>query len=498
MIRDLGTVRPGSTLYVPFHTFDSNDPSASVTLTGLAVTDIEIYKDGGTTQRASDAGYTLLDTDGIDFDAITGIHGFSIDLADNTTAGFWSAGSRYFVVVSSVTVDAATINFVACTFTIGYPGAILDTTIATLASQTSFTLTAGSADNDAYNGCVVVVHDAASAVQVAQGVVSDYTGATKTVTLAFDPAIFTMAASDNISLFPRVSAHAWNGVPLSTTNPLPNAAADAAGGLPISDAGGLDLDAKLAATNEVTAARMGALTDWINGGRLDLILDIIAADVVGLDGAAMRGTDAAALASVCTEARLSELDAATSGKAAFVIDALDTLTKAAGPGDLAAILTDTADMQPKLGAPAGASVSADIAAVKTDTAAILVDTGTTLDGNITSIKTTTDKFVFTVANQVNANMLSISGDGTAADNLEESATAIVSSTAKAGTLSTTQMSTNLTEATDDHYIGRTVIWTTGVLAGQASDITDYAGVNGVLSYSTLTEAPSAGDGFVIV
>ena len=54
---------------------------------------------------------------------------------------------------------------------------------------------------------------------------------------------------------------------------LPNAAADAAGGLPISDAGGLDLDAKLANTNEVTAARMGALTDWINGGRLDLLLD---------------------------------------------------------------------------------------------------------------------------------------------------------------------------------------------------------------------------------
>ena len=79
---------------------------------------------------------------------------------------------------------------------------------------------------------------------------------------------------------------------------ITNANADAAGGLPISDAGGLDLDSKLANTNEVTAARMGALTDWINGGRLDLILDIIAADVVNLDGAAMRGTDNAALASV--------------------------------------------------------------------------------------------------------------------------------------------------------------------------------------------------------
>jgi len=59
---------------------------------------------------------------------------------------------------------------------------------------------------------------------------------------------------------------------------LPNANADAAGGIPISDAGGLDLDAKLANTNEITTARMGALSDWINGGRLDLILDDILTD----------------------------------------------------------------------------------------------------------------------------------------------------------------------------------------------------------------------------
>lgn len=45
--------------------------------------------------------------------------------------------------------------------------------------------------------------------------------------------------------------------------------------------------------------------------------------------------------------------------------------------DVTDILADTADMQPKLGAPA-ADVSADIAAVKAETAAILTDTGTTL------------------------------------------------------------------------------------------------------------------------
>ena len=85
---DFGKVEPGTKLYIPFATYDSNDPTASVTMTGLATTDIEIYKDGSTTQRGSDNGYALLDTDGIDFDSITGIHGFSVDLADNSTAGF--------------------------------------------------------------------------------------------------------------------------------------------------------------------------------------------------------------------------------------------------------------------------------------------------------------------------------------------------------------------------------------------------------------------------
>jgi hypothetical protein len=201
MVRDLGLVAPGTTLYIPFHTFDSNDPTASVTLTGLATTDIEIYKDGSVTQRASDAGYALLDTDGIDFDSITGIHGISIDLADNTTAGFYAAGSQYWVVIASVTVDAATVNFVLCTFRIGQPGAVLNTTIASLSSQTSFTLTAGPAEDDALNGCVCRLHDVASAVQAGFAVVSDYTGGTKTVTLAAGTT-FTAAATDNISFFP--------------------------------------------------------------------------------------------------------------------------------------------------------------------------------------------------------------------------------------------------------------------------------------------------------
>ncbi len=222
---NLGIVKPGSTILIPFHTFDSNDPSASVTITGLALADIGIYKGTSMTERASTTGVVLLDTDGIDIDTTTGIHGLSIDLSSNATADFYNVGSNYYVTVASITVDAATVNFVAATFTIGYPGAIQETNIATLASQTSFTLDEGSADNDAYIGCPVYVHDIASAVQVAFGYVSDYVGSTKTVTLAADPGIFTMAAGDNISFFPPSNVQAVAGttqtagdlVALSTT-----------------------------------------------------------------------------------------------------------------------------------------------------------------------------------------------------------------------------------------------------------------------------------------
>jgi hypothetical protein len=216
-MQNLGTVKPGSTVYIYFDTF-AGSTGAPITLTGLATSDILVYKDGGTTQRASASGFTLLDTDGIDFDGLTGIHGVSISLADNTTADFWAAGSDYTVVIGDVTIDSQTVRFAAARFRIGYPGATLDTTIATLASQTSFTLTAGPADDNALNGWIAVVHDAASAVQIATGVVNDYTGSTKTVTLAADPGIFTMAAKDNISFFPPVGLKAVAGSVATATN----------------------------------------------------------------------------------------------------------------------------------------------------------------------------------------------------------------------------------------------------------------------------------------
>ena len=56
----------------------------------------------------------------------------------------------------------------------------------------------------------------------------------------------------------------------------------------------------------------------------------------------------------------------------------------------------------------------------------------------------------------------------------------------------------LAEATDDHYIGRVVVFTSGAAAYQASDITDYEGATGTITITAITTAPSAADTFVVI
>ncbi len=78
------------------------------------------------------------------------------------------------------------------------------------------------------------------------------------------------------------------------------------------------------------------------------------------------------------------------------------------------------------------------------------------------------------------------------------ASGVVTGAAVTGTLSTTVMTTDLAQTTDDHYIGRIIVWTSGDLAGQATDITDYSGTNGTCTFTAVTEAPSNTDAFIIV
>jgi hypothetical protein len=93
---------------------------------------------------------------------------------------------------------------------------------------------------------------------------------------------------------------------------------------------------------------------------------------------------------------------------------------------------------------------------------------------------------------------SLGGDVNALENLKSSALSIVVGNAVAGLLSNSQMSTDLTATASDHYKGRIIIWITGNLAKQATDITAYNGATKVLTFTTVTSAPSVGDRFVIL
>jgi hypothetical protein len=81
-----------------------------------------------------------------------------------------------------------------------FPQILISTSIATLASQTVFTISDGSSDNDAYNDALIIITDAATEEQKAVGLVGDYVGSTKQITLSKDPAIFTMAVGDKVNI----------------------------------------------------------------------------------------------------------------------------------------------------------------------------------------------------------------------------------------------------------------------------------------------------------
>jgi len=194
-------------------------------------------------------------------------------------------------------------------------------------------------------------------------------------------------------------------------------------------------------------------------------------------------------------------------------------------GNVDAILVDTGTTIPAtLGSPAGADFAADIAAVKAETALIVADTNelqtdwadggrldviidailldtaeigvagvgltvlataanlATVDTVVDAIKVKTDSLTFSTANQVDCNMLAINSTATSAARLALSADVIIPGTVDTSTNTHTPTTTefqadDITEATADHFNGRIVIFTSGVLDGQATDITDYEAVS---------------------
>lgn len=218
MAIDFGNVPASVTLPVPFATYGKTN-GESITMSGLAVTDIEVYRGTSMTQRASDNGYALIDTDGIDIDGVTGLHGISIDLSDNSDAGFYSAGSFYTLVVSTITVDGQTVTFIAATFRLVAAENTAGTPVVELGFGRQFTAQAGgsasvtldasaSATSSYYNGWAVYPISGTGAGQ-APMVITGYNGSTKVATLARQ----WITTTDNTTVFrmwpTAVSVEAW-------------------------------------------------------------------------------------------------------------------------------------------------------------------------------------------------------------------------------------------------------------------------------------------------
>ena len=102
MVSYYGDFAEDETVYIPFNTFTSDDPSASVTISDLADADIKVHKDGHVDQIVTD-GATVV----IDFDSITGNHLVTIDTSAHSD---YATGSEYQVRIEGTTVDGATIN----------------------------------------------------------------------------------------------------------------------------------------------------------------------------------------------------------------------------------------------------------------------------------------------------------------------------------------------------------------------------------------------------
>ncbi len=160
---NFGEVPASSVLPIYFDSFAAAT-GAPITITGLAVTDIEVVKGTSVTVRASDAGYALLDTDGIDIGSRTGIHGFTIDLGDNTDAGFYAVGSFFTVLVDAVTIDSQTVRFIAATFRIKEAETTAGRHEARVASIANAAITAAAIATDAIDDDALAA-DAVTAIQ---------------------------------------------------------------------------------------------------------------------------------------------------------------------------------------------------------------------------------------------------------------------------------------------------------------------------------------------
>lgn len=199
------------------------------------------------------------------------------------------------------------------------------------------------------------------------------TGLTPGASYSFDAAygVEVVAASTNIQYGgpdDTTTNNAWGGFRFEIWDPQPQTTT---GQLSVDANGRVDV-IKIAGTTQ-TARDIGAsvlLSSGSGVGQLDFTSGVVKANLAQILGTALTET------------------------AGLLAGGFKKFFNIAGPVHTVASLDQTGDSYARIGAPAGASVSADVAAVKVDTAAVKVQT---------------DKMAFTVANQIDSNVIDWKG-----------------------------------------------------------------------------------------
>jgi hypothetical protein len=592
MTINFGTVPAGSVLPIFFTTY-AGATGASITLTGLAVTDIEVYKGTSMTQRASDAGYALMDTDGIDVDGVTGFHGFSIDTGDNTDASFYSVGGFFTVLVSAITVDGQNVNFIAATFRLGAAEAvagyqpvdvthisgdssaadaleaaydetagpvpqhgIIDQGTAQAATSTTLQLRAAAsfADDEIIGAVITITGGSAGVGQSRQ--ITDYVSSTDTATVD----AWTVTPTGTITY----QVHACP--PASSIPPDVNVASLDSGAVAAIQSG-LALASDLAVVAaDVTLAK--ATTDKLDTtlqaatgspGDWEFRADALrrAPTGSGGSGGGASETDIAAavwahagrtLTALDEDSTTIDLDNTIRSAVGLASANLDTQLAAidaktanlpSDPADQSLVITATTAIYDRIGAPAGASVSEDVAAVKAQTAAIETDTqdlqsrvpaalvSGRMDASVGAMQNDVITAAAVAANSIDASALAsdavaeiadavwdeaVSGHtsagtfGKALDDADDRGSrTVIRATVGTGSTTTSIVTSAFSPAgaAADQFKGRIVIWdndtATAELRGQATDITASSNsATPTLTVTQLTHAPASGDTFSVV
>lgn len=116
----LTAVSPGDTLYFAFGSYNDSGDSEQISPTSsLAVTDLEVIKNGLPTVRATDSGYSLISDTGQVGDR-AGLYRCSVQLYNTADdAAFYASGSWYQVFIDAITIDGKTVRFWLGSFEIG-------------------------------------------------------------------------------------------------------------------------------------------------------------------------------------------------------------------------------------------------------------------------------------------------------------------------------------------------------------------------------------------